>query len=689
MGTVLNWLRGRSLRAKLALGFASMIALTATVGVISAVGQFRSRAAMQRLLDQEVRVAELVLNTKATLQLSRRYERDFLNYPKSLTFDEAKARYVILVQSHAAEIHDNMTAIRALTRSAESTRLTRLIDEAVSQCEKSFLKLVSLAEQRRRGDNGLESRLANQAILVEAAARKTELDRLLLDNFVLHAAKDAYLLNNYDKEIRRFQDAVAALRKDVKETVLDLRDQQKLLASVDDYQSFFQQLVQINSQSGAELETYLALTHTVEPLLQHLHDCASQAERAIYADVRRLAQTILWTTLGTMLMATALGGLVAHFLSREITGGVGECIEFAKRVARGDLTARLLHPGQDEFGSLAAGLSDMASQLEQTSASLRRANEQLELRVQERTRDLVRLEAEIADRKRAEAERDRLHQQLVESARLAGMAEVATGVLHNVGNVLNSVNVASACVAESIRKSDLASLSKVIALLRQHEVDLGEFLSQDPKGKRVVEFLGLLAEHLAAEQATALKELRALEMNIEHIKEIVSIQQNYANPVAVRERLSVGQLVEDALTMNASSLVRRKIKVVREFGPQLRIILDRHKVLQILVNLVRNAIQACDEPGRPENLLTVRVTNGGDRVRIAVVDTGVGIAPENLTRIFHHGFTTKENGHGFGLHSGAIAAKQMGGSLLAQSDGPGRGASFTLELLAEPATPGS
>jgi signal transduction histidine kinase len=114
------------------------------------------------------------------------------------------------------------------------------------------------------------------------------------------------------------------------------------------------------------------------------------------------------------------------------------------------------------------------------------------------------------------------------------------------------------------------------------------------------------------------------------------------------------------------------------------LITEKHKVLQILVNLMRNAKYALDEGGRPEKLMRVRAElNGHGTVRISIIDDGVGIAPENLTRIFGHGFTTRKAGHGFGLHSGALAAKELGGTLIAQSDGPGCGANFTLELPLE------
>jgi len=110
------------------------------------------------------------------------------------------------------------------------------------------------------------------------------------------------------------------------------------------------------------------------------------------------------------------------------------------------------------------------------------------------------------------------------------------------------------------------------------------------------------------------------------------------------------------------------------------ITVEKHKVLQILVNLIRNAKHACDESGRKDKQVTVRIAKGGGRITVSVTDNGVGIPPENMTRIFNHGFTTRKDGHGFGLHSGALAAKEMGGSLSVTSDGLGHGATFTLEL---------
>jgi signal transduction histidine kinase len=279
-----------------------------------------------------------------------------------------------------------------------------------------------------------------------------------------------------------------------------------------------------------------------------------------------------------------------------------------------------------------------------------------------------------------EKEIEHVHRQLLDASRRAGMAEIATNVLHNVGNVLNSVNVSTNMLAQRVRKSRVSSFPRVVAMLQEHAHDLGAFITSDAKGKLVPDYLAKLSENLLAEQEATIGELNSLRGNVEHINEIVSMQQNFARVGGVKEIIDVVNLVEDSLRMNESSLSRHRVEVVREFENVPPMNVDKHKLLQILMNLVRNAKQACQESERADKRLTVRVANGEGRIKISVIDNGVGILPENLTRIFNHGFTTRKDGHGFGLHSGALAAKEMGGSLNVHSDGPGQGAAFTLEL---------
>ena len=286
--------------------------------------------------------------------------------------------------------------------------------------------------------------------------------------------------------------------------------------------------------------------------------------------------------------------------------------------------------------------------------------------------------------KQAEADLEGAHKELVEASRLAGMAEVATNVLHNVGNVLNSINVSASLVDEQIRTSRVVDVGRLAKLLMEHTEDRVAFLTSDAKGQKIPDFIGQLAEKLGFEHAAMVLEISSLRRNVEHVKEIIAVQQSYARVAGVFETIQVTDLLEDALRMNAGSLARHEVKVVRDFKALPTICTDKHKVLQILINLVRNAKYACDESGRSDKQIMMQAANGEGWVRIAVIDNGVGIPPENLTRIFSHGFTTRKDGHGFGLHSGALVAKELGGSLFVQSDGHGLGAAFTLELPIQP-----
>jgi signal transduction histidine kinase len=273
---------------------------------------------------------------------------------------------------------------------------------------------------------------------------------------------------------------------------------------------------------------------------------------------------------------------------------------------------------------------------------------------------------------------------LLQTSRQAGMAEVATSVLHNVGNVLNSVNVSATLLLDSAKRSNVSYLGKAVALLNEHIADLAPFLANDPKGRQLPGYLTRVSEELGKEQQRAITELESLRQNIEHIKEIVAMQQNYANVSGVVETVKVTDLVEDALRMNAGALARHEIALAREFSEVPMITVDKHKVLQVLVNVIRNAKYACDESGRKDKQIRINVSRRDQWVCVAVTDNGVGIPEENKTRIFNHGFTTRKDGHGFGLHSGALATSELGGTLTAHSDGVGQGATFTLELPLEP-----
>ena len=334
-------------------------------------------------------------------------------------------------------------------------------------------------------------------------------------------------------------------------------------------------------------------------------------------------------------------------------------------LSQGAARAMLVLENRRSRGAFATdGLDAVMLIASQLAVSLENAllYRELEQRVRERTAQLQETQAE-----------------LVATARKAGMAEIATNVLHNVGNILNSVNVSASVVASTIAASKGQRLDRVVGLLDEHTDDLGRFVSDDPQGRLLPRYLRELANAMAAERQELSEELRRLTGSVDHIKSVVATQQAYAGLSSVFEPVDIGALVRDALRINDDSLAWRRVTVVSDVCELPLLRLDKTRVMQILVNLIANAKQAMEGSAAGQQL-TLRAAAVGDRLRIRVEDDGVGISAQDLTRIFSHGFTTRSAGHGFGLHSCALAAREMGGALLAESEGPGKGAAFTLDL---------
>jgi signal transduction histidine kinase len=282
------------------------------------------------------------------------------------------------------------------------------------------------------------------------------------------------------------------------------------------------------------------------------------------------------------------------------------------------------------------------------------------------------------------SELQKSHNQLVDAARIAGMSEIATNVLHNVGNVLNSVNVSADLIAGRLRLSEVKGLARAVDLLDANAAALGPWLTDTAQGRALPAYLRELSRTLDAEHAGIAEELVALGKSVEHVGEIIATQQSYAGPDRVRAPVQIGDLLADALRMNAGSLTRHRVEVTQSVADVPVLSIDRHRVLQILVNLVSNAKHAVagvkERDPRIALGATIATSSLGSVLRITVADNGEGIAGENLVRIFSHGFTTRRDGHGFGLHSCVLAAQEMGGVLDVHSDGPGLGATFTLDI---------
>lgn len=290
-------------------------------------------------------------------------------------------------------------------------------------------------------------------------------------------------------------------------------------------------------------------------------------------------------------------------------------------------------------------------------------------------------QTDITERKQSERELENLNQQLQKISRQAGMAEVATGVLHNVGNVLNSVNVSAALIADNLRQYKMNNLSKAVEMLNNNLSDATHFLNNDNKGKLLPGYLLELTQHITNKQSEVFNELDLLTKNVEHIKEIVAVQQSYAKVSGVVEAIDLVDVIEDALQINMGGFNRHRVQVGREFAKVPKVYADRHKILQILINLLSNAKYALVAHESQNKCITVRLESEGDKsVSISIIDNGIGIDSSNINKIFNHGYTTRRDGHGFGLHSGANDAKEMGGSLNAYSDGVGKGATFVFTL---------
>ena len=285
---------------------------------------------------------------------------------------------------------------------------------------------------------------------------------------------------------------------------------------------------------------------------------------------------------------------------------------------------------------------------------LHRANEDLEQRVSERTREL-----------------EDVQRQLVTAARAAGMSEVATEVLHNVGNVLTSLNVTAALLAMRIR---ISAADRLAALAQRAATDVAV-------RTRLLDHLGSLADILGAEQRDNLSDTVNLRKHLDHVAHIVRHQQGAVGAQPICEVVDPAIVVDDAVRIALAGIADPPT-VFRRFEAVGHVSTDRHRVLQILVNLLVNARRAC--AGSSQQCITIAISSqtcvAGRQMQITVTDSGSGIAPQHVPRLFDLGFTTRTDGHGVGLHASANAARILGGNLTATSAGLGHGATFTLNL---------
>ncbi|MCJ8272317.1 MAG: PAS domain-containing sensor histidine kinase [Psychrosphaera sp.] len=288
---------------------------------------------------------------------------------------------------------------------------------------------------------------------------------------------------------------------------------------------------------------------------------------------------------------------------------------------------------------------------------------------------------DVSHRKRNEERVKKLNQRLINTSRQAGIAEIATSILHSVGNVLNSVNTSVSMLQHALMKSKTEGIQKAAQMLKTQGIEL---FQPGGKGPQLVEYLQAIFEQLEQDKHKNLDEIASLKHNVNHIAEIVSAQQKFSGKSGLLENLNISELIEEALNINVVSLENNQVEVERCYSSELEINGDRSKIVLILVNLVRNASEAMVTSHDKTAKITLKADIQQHNITISVKDNGHGISQQNMNSMFRYGFTTKQDGHGFGLHSCALAAKEMQGSLSVHSDGPDQGALFKLTLPLDP-----
>jgi len=268
--------------------------------------------------------------------------------------------------------------------------------------------------------------------------------------------------------------------------------------------------------------------------------------------------------------------------------------------------------------------------------------------------------------------------QLVDQSFQAGFAELAKGVLHNLGNAMTPISVRLAQLTERLRGAPIADAEQAVAELRGGATDA-------QRSADLEEFLRLACKELAATVRSAQEDVATITRQASLIQTTLAEQMRSARNEAVIEPVRLTELLAQSLeivpdtcrarlSIAADDTVRR-VGVVRVARTVLRLILQ---------NLIINAADAVRDAGKDKGMLRVsaEIVNQADRchLHLRCIDDGVGIAAENLERVFEKGFTTKspETNHGIGLHWCANAIGALGGRIWAASDGPGRGAALHL-----------
>jgi len=423
----------------------------------------------------------------------------------------------------------------------------------------------------------------------------------------------------------------------------------------------------LNGKTGPEVGVSVPITRDDledEPLAWSV--VILQAQNEAYAPVYRARYGVLLAVMACLLLV----GILSPALSCQVSNRVSKLVEAAKHLGQGNLSEKIEDLGGDEIGDLGRAFNWASNQLASSRQKIIEYNEHLEELVKVRTSEL-----------------EAVHTQLVEAAHMAGMAEIATGVLHNIGNAINSVNIRINLVKEKIDCINVQRLLQVAELFESNAGKLDNYLSSDPRGQKVLPYLKLTLNNLHDHREDILSDLHFLDSQVNHICEIVILQQSYAKGKGeFRESCRIDEILMDSVRIQKDFLDRNEIAIETDFTYSEPMLLERHQLIQVFVNLIRNAAQsiaAAQAHGIISLFIRLAEDSGSPMVEVSIKDTGAGFPPELKTTIFQYGFSTKKEGKGFGLHFCANYIQSIGGSIRAESEGPDRGAQLIVQIPIE------
>jgi signal transduction histidine kinase len=351
-----------------------------------------------------------------------------------------------------------------------------------------------------------------------------------------------------------------------------------------------------------------------------------------------------------------LGLQSARKQAKAITKPIVELTEATKAIALGDYSLPLRVVSNDETGVLADNFDTMRKTVKDYTGNL-------EVMVFERTKELKAAQKDLVDK-----------------AHKAGMADIAAGTLHNVGNILNSVRVSLEVLGAKTNDLPLQEFIKANGLLREKMDSIESFIRSDPRGKKLLLYYLQIEDPFKQASAQIQWNFQRLSEKVNTISDVIAAQQNYAGVGGLTEKVRLADIVEDALLIQSGSIERHGLSVVKEFHETPEVLVQKTKLVHILVNLLKNAKDSMEGMESENKILRISIQDENGSVVIRFKDAGCGIAPENINKIFSYGFTTKKAGHGFGLHSSVNYMKEMGGEMWAESEGEGKGAQFILKF---------